>query len=53
MTTKRKFYKNGQQHIFQISADKGVIFYTDEDYIFFYTLLCCLAVRVSGRGGYL
>lgn len=45
MTNKRKYYKNGCQHIFQISADRGVIFYTDDDYLVFFTLLCILAVK--------
>ena len=45
MTPKRKFYSKGFQHIFQISVDRGIIFYTNEDCIVFFTILCCLAVK--------
>jgi len=49
MTPKRKFYKNGYQHVFQISVDRGIIFYTDADCIVFFTILCCLAVKYRIR----
>lgn len=49
MTPERKFYKSGMQHVFQISFDRGIIFYTDDDYVVFFTLLCCLAVKYGVR----
>ena len=49
MTPKRKFYSKGFQHIFQISVDRGIIFYTDEDCLVFFTILCCLAVKYRVR----
>lgn len=49
MTPERKFYRNGFQHIFQISVDRGLIFYTDEDCLVFFTMLCCLAVKYQVR----
>lgn len=49
MTPKRKFYRKGYQHIFQISVDRGLIFYTDEDCIVFFTILCSLAVKYHVR----
>ena len=49
MTPKRKIYKNGYQHIFQISVDRGIIFYTDADVIVFFTLLCCFSVKYHIR----
>ena len=45
MTPERKFYRNGFQHIFQISVDRGLTFYTDEDCIVFFTILCSMAVK--------
>ncbi len=49
MTPERKFYRNGFQHIFQISVDRGLIFYTDEDCIVFFTILCSMAVKYRVR----
>ena len=49
MTPERKFYKNGFQHIYQISVDRGLIFYTEEDSIVFFTILCCMAVKYGVR----
>ena len=49
MTPKRKFYKNGCQHIFQISVDKGIIFYTPADSIIFFTILSCIAIKYRVR----
>ena len=40
MTLKRKFYRNGFQHIFQITVDRGLLFYTESDRIVFFTILC-------------
>ena len=49
MTSKRKFYKNGVQHIFQITVDRGLLFYTDVDCIVFFTILCYAAVKYRVR----
>ena len=49
MTPKRKFYRKGLQHVFQISVDRGIIFYTDADFIVFFTLLCCFSVKYHIR----
>lgn len=49
MTPKRKFYRNGFQHIFQISVDRGLLFYTESDCIVFFTILCYAAVKYHVR----
>ena len=49
MTPKRKFYRKGYQHIFQISVDRGLIFYTDADFIVFFSILCYAAVKYHVR----
>ena len=49
MTPKRKFYRKGYQHVFQISVDRGIIFYTDADVIVFFTLLCCYSIKYHIR----
>ena len=49
MTSKRKLSRNGCQHVFQISLDHGIIFYTDDDYIVFFTILSCVAVKYRIR----
>ena len=49
MTSKRKFYKNGVQHIFQITVDRGLLFYTDVDCIVFFSILCYAAVKYRVR----
>ena len=49
MTPKRKFYKKGFQHVFQISVDRGIIFYNDADIIVFFTILCCYSIRYHVR----
>lgn len=40
---RRKFYPGTLQHIYQQSADKGVIFYSDLDYLVFFTVICSVA----------
>ena len=49
MTIKRKFYKKGYQHIFQISVDRGIIFYTDADFIVFFSILWYAAMKYHVR----
>lgn len=49
MTPKRKFYSKGFQHIFQISVDRGIIFYTDADYIIFFSILWYAAMKYRVR----
>ena len=49
MTPKRQFYKKGFQHVFQISVDRGLIFYTDADYLVFFSILCYVAVKYHVR----
>ena len=49
MTPKRKFYKNGCQHIFQITVDRGLAFYTDYDCIVLFTIMCYAAVKYHVR----
>lgn len=39
----RKLYRSGYLHICQKSADNGIIFYTLEDLLVFFTLLCISA----------
>lgn len=50
---KRGIIKEGDVvHIYQLSADKGIIFYELKDFLVFYTILSCLArvhhIRVAG-----
>lgn len=42
---RRKFYPGTLQHIYQQSADKGVIFYSDLDYLVFFTIVCSVALE--------
>ena len=49
MTPKRKFYRKGYQHICQISADKGLIFYNDADFIVLFTIICRAAVKYKAH----
>ena len=49
MTPKRKFYRKGYQHVFQISVDRGIIFYTDADCLVFFSILCYAAVKYHVR----
>lgn len=49
MTLKRKFYSKGFQHIFQISVDRGIIFYTDADFIIFCSILWYAAIKYRVR----
>ena len=49
MTPKRHFYKKGFQHVFQISVDRGLTFYTDADYLVFFSILCYVAVKYHVR----
>lgn len=45
MSIIRKCYKNGVQHVCQKSYDNGIIFYSNVDYIVFFTLLCVKATQ--------
>lgn len=45
MTPKRKFSSFGYVHIFQITADRGVCFYSAADCLVWFTKLCILAVK--------
>lgn len=45
MTEKRTFFNKGYQHICQKSADNGIIFYSIQDYLVFFTLLCVKAAK--------
>lgn len=42
---RRKFYPDSLQHVYQQSADKGVIFYTDFDYLVFFTIICTVSLE--------
>lgn len=41
----RKFSRDVLNHCYQRSADHGVLFYTDIDYLVFFTLFCVVAER--------
>lgn len=45
----RKFIKNSLQHTYQRSIDKGVVFYSTEDYLVLFTL-CCTYSKVYKIG---
>lgn len=45
MTPKRKFTYRGYIHIFQITADRGICFYTAADCLVWFTLFCVLAEK--------
>lgn len=45
MTEQRTFYNKGFQHICQKTADSGIIFYSIQDYLVFYSLLCVKAIK--------
>lgn len=49
MTPERKFSVRGYVHIFGITADKGICFYTISDYLVWFTLFCALAVKYDVR----
>jgi len=42
---RRKFYPDALQHVYQRSADGGVIFYSDLDYLVFFTIVCSVALQ--------
>ena len=43
MTEKRKFHPDAFQHIYQISRDGGVLFYSREDFLVLYTIMSVTA----------
>ena len=45
MTPKRKYTPHGYIHIFQITLDRGLCFYTVADCLVWFTLFCTLAVK--------
>lgn len=45
MTPKRKFTSRGYIHIFQITVDGGICFYTAADCLVWFTLFCVLAKK--------
>lgn len=45
MTPKRKYTNRGYMHIFQITADRGICFYTAADCMVWFTLFCVLAEK--------
>jgi len=45
MTPKRKFTSRGYIHIFQITADRSICFYTAADCMVWFTLFCVLAEK--------
>ena len=49
MTPERKFYPRGFQHIYQISADKSLLFCTIADMILLFTLICTYARKYNIR----
>ncbi len=49
MTPKRRFSPNGYVHIFHITADKGICFYSAADCLVWFTLFCVLAVKYRVR----
>ena len=49
MTPKRKFTSRGYIHIFQITADHGICFYTAADCMVWFTLFCVLARKYDAH----
>ena len=49
MTPKRKYSSRGYIHIFQITADRGICFYTAADCMVWFTLFCVLAEKYGVR----
>lgn len=49
MTPERKYSFKGFVHLFEITADKGICFYTTADCLVWFTLLCVLAKKYNVR----
>ena len=49
MTAKRKISSDGVDHVYQITRDRGICFYTAADCLVWFTLLCVLARRYNIR----
>ena len=49
MTPKRKYSSRGYIHIFQITADRGICFYTAADCLVWFTLFCVLAEKYGAH----
>jgi len=49
MTPKRKYTTRGYIHIFQITADRGICFYTAPDCLVWFTLFCILALKYDAH----
>ena len=49
MNPKRKFSTKGYVHIYQITADRGICFYTAADCMVWFTLFCVLAEKYKVR----
>lgn len=50
MKSSKRIFKAGvPQHVYQRTYNRGLIFYTLEDYIFFYTTFCAVAKRMNLR----
>lgn len=49
MSATRKHSQNGYDHVYQITADRGVCFYTTADCLVWFTLMCVLAERYGIR----
>ena len=49
MTPKRKYTSNGYIHIFQITSDRGICFYTVADCLVWFTLFCTLAEKYGAK----
>ncbi len=45
MTPKRKFSRSGYIHIYHITVDRGVCFYSVADCLVWFTMLCILAIK--------
>lgn len=49
MTAKRKYCFDGVDHVYQITADRGICFYTSADCLVWFTLMCVMARRYNIR----
>lgn len=49
MTAKRKCCFDGYDHVYQITSDRGICFYTAADCLVWFTLLCVLSRRYNIR----
>lgn len=47
MTKNRKFYFDAFQHIYQKSVDSGVIFYTIDDYLVLFSIICTYSIKMA------